>query len=1046
MTCACGCGCSGGGRCGCCEGIAVTVPLTRENRAGLARLDYRIGTHGSFLASLKARLTSHEMANQDGKPVRPLAALRVREGDASISLLDAWATVGDVLTFYQERIANEGYLRTATEARSLHELAVLPGYAPRPGVSASTHLAYEIDPNSTGDVLIPAGTRAQTVPGQDETPQSFETADPLVARAAWNRLPVRRRAAQQLADVENNGLWLAGTTTRVRAGQPLLLSANGARPEAYRVLSVTEHPDLDSTQVLIEPWVSRATERLAIAARAPRDEAVSAIRDELMLLDDRRADAIATLRSAIGTATARRMSPPARRWLDEVDAQLATHMASAPLAAGKEGGTGEATTWSRLLTPPSTPLSNASKLPRDAARDLGAGGGGALSLVGAASPLLAKTLGAALAGYQPPAGIPALRVFAPRVHAGLFGRSFPRRTRIVQTHGESSTSTATQDAGDWSVINPATESDKTIYLDAAYDGVLPGSWVMIDMRAVSLATKRVEPADDIVIAQATDVFAKLSRAAYGQSGDTTEIVIDTPWLKTGADDGPVLNIAAVASTDDSFMLVRRTAVHAASEELALADAPVDAPVCDGSGGLELDTVALGLEPGRLVAFTGERADIPHASGVMASEVAMIAAVSHSTGDDKPGLENQAFRPRALPRTTITLEKPLAYCYRRDTLQLLGNVVRATHGQTRREPLGNGDAMLANQGFVLKHAPVTYLPEATPAGAASSVAIHVDDIAWRRAESFVDRTPGDRIYMESVRADGTTIVRFGDGAEGARLPTGMLNVDAVYREGIGKPGNARAGQISQLADRPLGVRGVSNPVPGTGGADPEAADLIRGNIPIASASLGRLVAVRDYADFARGFAGIEKATATTLPVGRRRLVHVTLAGIDDIPIDLESDLTVALRSALRALGDPMLPIAIATRTFVPVVIQARVAIDADRRWERVSADAHTALYTALAFHARAFGQSMAASEVTTLIQRVPGVARVKLDLFGALPAISDEDVPSPAEIAAQVAAMSDIAEVIPAASARLAADGTVAPAQIVALLAGADQTVALNQWR
>ena len=59
-----------------------------------------------------------------------------------MALFDAWATIGDVLTFYQERIANEGYLRTATERRSVLELARLVGYQPRPGVAASVHLAY----------------------------------------------------------------------------------------------------------------------------------------------------------------------------------------------------------------------------------------------------------------------------------------------------------------------------------------------------------------------------------------------------------------------------------------------------------------------------------------------------------------------------------------------------------------------------------------------------------------------------------------------------------------------------------------------------------------------------------------------------------------------------------------------------------------------------------------------------------------------------------------------------------------------------------------
>ena len=53
------------------------------------------------------------------------------DDDFSIALLDAWATVADVLMFYQERVANESYMRTATERFSLIELARLIGYQAR---------------------------------------------------------------------------------------------------------------------------------------------------------------------------------------------------------------------------------------------------------------------------------------------------------------------------------------------------------------------------------------------------------------------------------------------------------------------------------------------------------------------------------------------------------------------------------------------------------------------------------------------------------------------------------------------------------------------------------------------------------------------------------------------------------------------------------------------------------------------------------------------------------------------------------------------------
>ena len=104
--------------------------------------------------------------------------------------------------------------------------------------------------------------------------------------------------------------------------------------------------------------------------------------------------------------------------------------------------------------------------------------------------------------------------------------------------------------------------------------------------------------------------------------------------------------------------------------------------------------------------------------------------------------------------------------------------------------------------------------------------------------------------------------------GARLPTGAANVKAVYRRGIGKGGNVRAGQITLLSTRPLGVKEVINPLRASGGADKEGRDQARRNTPLAVMALDRLVSTRDYADFARTFAGIGKALATEATDGAR----------------------------------------------------------------------------------------------------------------------------------------------------------------------------------
>jgi len=122
----------------------------------------------------------------------PLAALnRDIHDDWAIALVHAWAVVTDVLSFYQERITNEGYLRTATEYRSILELARSIGYELRPGLAASTHLAFTVltlKDEPPRRVLIPRGTAVQSIPPQGQLPQTFETSADLEARAEWNAL------------------------------------------------------------------------------------------------------------------------------------------------------------------------------------------------------------------------------------------------------------------------------------------------------------------------------------------------------------------------------------------------------------------------------------------------------------------------------------------------------------------------------------------------------------------------------------------------------------------------------------------------------------------------------------------------------------------------------------------------------------------------------------------------------------------------------------------------------------------------------------------
>ncbi|HET7536635.1 MAG TPA: hypothetical protein VFJ90_09290, partial [Candidatus Didemnitutus sp.] len=212
--------------CGCCAGLEARTPVAADNRPGLDAIAFRAGTHARFKASLLAALTS------TNRPA--LARLLTREDDdATIALLDGFAAMADVLTFYSERIANESFLRTATERRSVLELARAIGYELRPGVAASTWLAFTVDdaPGTPGYAHVPIGTKVQSIPGPDEKPQIYETVAPLEARVDWNqwRASTEKKRTPLLDD---QTIALAGLATGLKEGDGLLIIGEERRIDA----------------------------------------------------------------------------------------------------------------------------------------------------------------------------------------------------------------------------------------------------------------------------------------------------------------------------------------------------------------------------------------------------------------------------------------------------------------------------------------------------------------------------------------------------------------------------------------------------------------------------------------------------------------------------------------------------------------------------------------------------------------------------------------------------------------------------------------------
>ena len=176
--------------------------------------------------------------------------------------------------------------------------------------------------------------------------------------------------------------------------------------------------------------------------------------------------------------------------------------------------------------------------------------------------------------------------------------------------------------------------------------------------------------------------------------------------------------------------------------------------------------------------------------------------------------------------------------------------------------------------------------------------------WREVDWLYDLKRTDHAYITRTDDGGQTCLIFGDGIRGARPPSGMENIIANYRVGIGTSGMLNESQISLIMGRPLGVRGVTNPIAPTGVADPEDRDNARQNAPLTVLTMDRIVSLVDCENFARSFAGIGKAQATLIRKGETTHVNLTVMSATGQPVEPTSDLYKSLSKAIEAGQGPV----------------------------------------------------------------------------------------------------------------------------------------------
>ena len=801
--------------CDCCAGVAVRTPHPTENRPGLPEIEYRVGRHADFLASLIARLTDAD---------RPaLADLTTRDpDDFTIALLDGWATVADVLTFYNERLANESYLRTALDRTSLQELGKLIGYQLEPGAAAETYLAFAMEappdipaaqskdpgvaPSVTPAVVtLESGLRVQSIPGPDEKPQMFETVESIEARSEWNAIDAVTTTAWSSTPAVK-AAWLDGVGLNLSAGDPFLLVG---------------------TDILGEEWDLRILEEVIADPEADRTEV---------------------------------------RWT--------------PILGS--------------LSPAASPATNPD-------------------------------------------------VFVLRKRVNVFGHNAPMWDSMTTEFrsgypGGMSGSTI---ASKWPDYTISDKSGNYVDLDGSHPDIVANSWVVLS-RPGYRELWEVEEVQE------------LSRAEFAISGKVTRLK-----LKGGE------------NYDKFDERVRDTTVYAVSEPRTLVEQPDNTDV--SSDWFEVEADVTDMVKGRTLIVTGTTT-----SGVETAEVVELKSAPTLSGS----------------RSRLTFTSSLANIYDRSTVVVHGNVALATHGESATEILGSGRAATPFQRFSLARTNPTFVQSsADPSGTETTLTVRVNGVAWKEADTLYDAEPNDQSYSVRMDEQGKYVVRFGEGVKGARLPTGSQNVVAEYRHGLGAAGNVGANSLAQLVDRPLGAKGVANPLQAEGGVDREAEEAARSTMPLKVRTLDRAVSLLDYADYARAYTGVSKSHATVLPLRGVRTIVVTVAftaGTVSDPTGKAND----LETSLRTFGDPYVEVKVVPHQESTFRLGMKVGVADGHDPDVVKKAVKAKIAAAFAFDNRDLTCPVHQSEVVAIVHQVAGIVAVDIDhmYVGTTPDLVDPLLP------------------------------------------------------
>ena len=332
--------------------------------------------------------------------------------------------------------------------------------------------------------------------------------------------------------------------------------------------------------------------------------------------------------------------------------------------------------------------------------------------------------------------------------------------------------------------------------------------------------------------------------------------------------------------------------------------------------------------------------------------------------------------------------------------VFGNVVPVTQGKTQRQAvLGNGDSRQVNQTFAVPKGPLTWLIDETATPPRDpQLHVLVNNIEWNPVDSLFAAGPNDTGYIIRQDESGKSWVQFGDGVNGARLPSGVNNVVITWRTGVGANGDRVPGTNPQPTGQAQNLASIRLYDTVTGGAQPESSGSARHTAPGRTQSLGRLVSLSDFEYEALALPGVEKAQANwDLSDGVPLLVlTVLLANPSD---DATASVQASMSQANMARGPQRFQIKVEPASLLYVYSNLTFGLLPGYQAPNVIADIQTALGVIatdgaappgglFSLDQRQLGEPEYATRIEGVVQNVTGVAWVEVTAFDQLAGATD----------------------------------------------------------